>query len=189
MSREHIDTDGIQFQRWLYTGQILFVRGFILDKTYKDIYSVHQDIVKYFQPHPKYLGLINEPVKNLSKCDITVGVVIRHGDYKTWQNGKFYHPIETYVAWMNEVLILFKSKKVGFFIVSDENQNLGFFEKFNFYFRSKSPIENLYGLTKCDFILGAASTFTAWAYFYGMIPHFCVKREIRTLELSDFKLL
>jgi len=189
LSRKHIDTGGYQFQRWLHTGQILFIRGFILDKTYKDIYPVHQDIFHYFQPHLKYCDLINEPFKKLSKSDIIVGVVIRHGDYKTWQNGKFYHPIETYVDWMYEVVALFKNKQVGFFIISDENQDLDSFKNFNYYFRAKAPIVNLYGLTKCDYIVGACSTFTAWGYFYGLVPHFSIKNEIRKLETSDFKLL
>jgi len=166
---------------------ITFLRGFIHNKPYSIFRNVYSKIENYFEVSSLYTSKINEPLESLKECDLIVGVAIRHGDYKTWQNGKYYLTTETYQQWMEKVENLFAPQKIGFFIASDEEQDLSIFEKHNFFFRSGHPLENLYSLAKCDFLLSVPSSFAGWAYFIGETPLLTMSKNIREIQVKSFK--
>ena len=186
LSRNCLDTDGIVFSKLLFKRNIIFIRGFVLNKTFADLKMVHSEITNLFRPRDHYLNAINKPLKYLSIAKIKVGVVIRHGDYKTWKDGKYFYPLKIYTQWMHEVCKLFGIEKVGFFIASDEDQPLENFKDFFFFFRYGHPVENLYSLSQCDYIITTESSFAGWACFFGKVPHFFVSREVRALKHEDF---
>ena len=134
-SRRYLNTEDILFKRLLYCSNIIFIRGFVLHQSYSNLAIVHHIITKLFQPLVSYKMEINKPFKQLSSKKIKVGVVVRHGDYKTWKNGKYYYSLEIYTQWMQEVCNLFGAENVGFFIASDEVQPLDDLKDFCFYFR------------------------------------------------------
>ena len=115
---------------------ITLLRGFVHNQPYSIFRKVFIKVKDYFEASPIYSPKINEPLEHLKDCDLIVGVAIRHGDYKTWQNGKYFLSTETYQKWMEKVEYLFAKKSVGFFIASDEDQDLSIFDKHNFFFRS-----------------------------------------------------
>jgi len=88
---------------------------------------------------------------------------------------------------MEKVESLFTPKKVGFFIASDEEQDLSIFEKHNFFFRSGHPLENLYSLSKCDYLLSVPSSFAGWAHFIGETPLLNLDEHVREISRHDFK--
>ena len=171
-SRRYLKTEDILFKRLLYCSNIIFIRGFVLHQSYSNLAIVHHIITKLFQPLISYKMEINKPFKQLSSKKIKVGVVVRHGDYKTWKNGKYYYSLEIYTQWMQEVCNLFGAENVGFFIASDEVQPLDDLKDFCFYFRYGHPIENLYSLSQCDYIITTKSSFAGWSCFIGKVPHF-----------------
>lgn len=102
---------------------------------------------------------------------IIIGVHIRRGDYKYWHDGKYYFSLEEY-AKCCESVCNFLNKKPVFLICSNEKISLQHFKDFTvFQLSKKSSIHDLYALSKCDYIIGPPSTFSAWASFIGEKPH------------------
>lgn len=176
-----------ELESQIQKNNITFLRGFIHNQHYSIFRSIFCKIKDYFEIYSCYENDIMEPIDHLKDCDIIVGVAIRHGDYKTWQDGKYYLAAEIYEQWMEKVVCLFKSRKVGFFIASDEEQDLSIFDKHKFFFRSGHPIENLYCLSNCDFLLSVPSSFAGWAHFIGKTPIFNLHAKVRNLSSTDFK--
>ena len=88
---------------------------------------------------------------------------------------------------MEKVECFFAPKSVGFFIASDEEQDLSTFEKHNFFFRSGHPLENLYSLSKCDYLLSVPSSFAGWAHFIGETPLLELDKKICKPSINDFE--
>ena len=181
------DKDFHELETSIQKNDITFLRGFIHNQPYSIFRNVFSKIKEYFEVSLRYTSDINEPLESLKEYDILVGVAIRHGDYKTWQNGKYYLSTETYHQWMEKVENFFASKKVGFFIASDEEQDLSIFEKHNFFFRSGHPLANLYTLAECNFLVSVPSSFAGWAHFIGDTPIFNLNTNVRKLSSNAFK--
>jgi hypothetical protein len=49
-----------------------------------------------------------------------------------------------------------------------------------------SAIGDLYALAACDRIIGAPSTFTTWASFYGAVPRYTIRDPGASLDSSSF---
>lgn len=116
----------------------------------------------------------------------TVGVHVRRGDYRTWNEGRFYYSDEEYLRFLSEM-----SKSVGqaicFFIVSDETVDLRAFEARGLdvhLFKGVDYREDLVMLTLCDYVLGPVSTFSWWAAYYGGAKYFAI-RDRRTEITKD----
>ena len=125
------------FKKLLVGKRVNFVRGFIYDNSQPDIAEEHPVIHRYFRPRKKYVEGIESPVLELrKKNDIVLGVVIRHGDFKTWRNGEFYFETSEYVRLMDRAVEYLAPIKTGFFIASDEEQPREPFGKHCYYFRA-----------------------------------------------------
>ena len=143
---------------------------------YEDKQSLlkHADVIRHtFKPNQSYMQHI-EQLKNeqFINYDAIVGVHIRRGDYKDYNNGIWFYSNEEYIHFMDQVLQLklFENKTVAFLICSNEELNYEQFHRFNIIIPTKHFVENLYALSLCDYIIGPPSTFTAWASFYGKVP-------------------
>lgn len=90
---------------------------------------------------------------------------------------------------MIEIKKFFKNESVGFFIASDEKQDLSLFSGLNYFFRKGHPISNLYSLALCDYVISVPSSFVGWAHFIGKIPCLTLDRKVKKIELNDFKIL
>ena len=180
------EKDFHEVEATIQNSDITFLRGFVHNQPYSIFRKVFPEIKEYFEVSSRYTSEINKPLESLKEYDILVGVAIRHGDYKIWQNGKYYLSTETYHQWMEKVENFFASKKVGFFIASDEEQDLSIFEKHNFFFRSGHPLENLYSLSKCDVLLSVPSSFAGWAHFIGKTPLLTINNNVREIQKEDF---
>ena len=137
------------------------------------IAEAKSEIIHIFTPRKEIVDeattLINEIRK---KSDIIIGVHIRQGDYKEWNNGRFFFSLEQYHQFMIRVKTLYSTKNVSFFICSDENVSINCFTRCICYSHNKSttPTLDLYTLSLCDKIIGPFSTFSRWASFYGNTP-------------------
>ena len=155
-----------------------FIRGFIYDNTCTHIVDAYPEIRHHYRPRQCYLPAIECPIRNLRMaCDLVLGIVIRHGDFKSWQGGKFFFATTEYVQFMDECTDLLPDKKIGFFIASDEEQDPNLFEHHTFHFRAGHPVENLYTLAACDGMLAAESSFTGWSQYYGNVPVWFMRRD------------
>jgi hypothetical protein len=187
---EHIILDAqpaplsIDFSR---QNQAIFFQGWNL-RAFESL-KKHQDKVReYFKPTEAYQKQVAEFIKsNREGYDVLLGIVIRHGDYRRWEKGKYFYSLDTYLNLMKQLEALLSGKKINFLIFSDEEQDTSSFTaaNLNFYFRSGHIIENLYSLAQCDYIVTPPSTYGMWASFYGKVPLCVVHDPATTLSLTE----
>ena len=60
-------------------------------------------------------------------------------------------------------------------------------KKHNYFFRSGHPLENLYSLSKCHFLLSVPSSFAGWAHFIGETPLLRLDEKVFEPSINDFE--
>ncbi|WP_207535786.1 alpha-1,2-fucosyltransferase [Desertivirga arenae] len=151
-------------------------------------------IRKLFTPTKHYREEIESLIKSYRATnDVIVGVHIRRGDYRQFDNGKWFYKDETYLEKMMEVQSIFSKEHPGkstmFHISSNDEVNLTVFEGINFAFKSRHFITDLYCLSSCDYIIGPPSTFSAWASFYGKVPLYHINDKDAPVLLEEFSVV
>ena len=183
-------------QKWhennyeLYEKQILkHKKSIILVKSWyfrcNDYISMYRDyFVKKYTP----INLNSEEYNNIKNqfknYDLKVGIHIRRGDYKEWNDGLYYYEDDVYYDIIEQFSNLYKNKKILFILFSNEEINL----KPNYdYIISKCKWYEDHSLMSiCDYLIGPPSTFTSWASFIGNVPTYHIKDKHKNIELSDF---
>jgi hypothetical protein len=166
----------------------LLFNGFIFHEYFLSHESINFKIRKSFLPSSEYEKLINEPICKLrKKNEVLCGVLVRQTDYRTWNDGKCFYSSMKYAKILNDTKIAFKNKTLSFFIATDEKQDHELYEGLDFIIRVGHPIENLYSLSKCDFLIGPPSSYVAWASLYGNIPLFTITDQFRCPVPSSLK--
>ena len=105
-------------------------------------------------------------------AEVVIGVHIRQGDYRHHDHGRLYYSTGEYALVLRELVALFSKRSPRFLICSDGPQDPSQFDEFNFQFGPGHFVEDLYALSKCDYIAGPGSTFSQWASFYGRVPRY-----------------
>lgn len=123
---------------------------------------------------------------------VIVGVHIRRGDYKDYRNGEWYYEDNIYSEKMEEFEkeyhALHPNEKIAFLLCSNEKLNLDYFRSRHYVFQIPQAgiMHDLYGLSQCDYIIGAPSSYSEWAAFYGNTPIFIIGERNRQVKLSEF---
>lgn len=168
------------------TAQVIFFQGWNLRSV--ECLKKHGDKVReYYQPADVYQAEVKAFIKQKREgYDLLIGIVIRHGDYRRYLNGKYFYSIDKYVNFMKQLRALLSDKSINFLIFSDEEQDTDVFKSagLDFYFRSGHMIENLYSLAECDYIVTPPSTFGMWASFYGKTPLCIIDDPDQTLSMT-----
>lgn len=154
-----------------------------LAKTKKELQHIFQPRQQICDQAKAMMGEIR------SNADMVVGVHIRHGDYKTFYDGRFYYTLEEFHQFMLQIQDLYKDRRVAFFISSNEAFSVNQFEGCNCYRFGKEPsgdMLDLYTLSLCDRIIGPWSTYSRWASFIGEVPLCCFKSKTQIIEEGDF---
>jgi glycosyl transferase family 11 len=145
-------------------------------------------IREYFRPIEKFETASREAIEPLRRdADVVIGVHVRHGDYREWKGGKYFFPVERYAGWMRELAAQFPNRKVSFLVCSDERRNADEFPGLTVMLGTNSPVSDIYALARCDYILGAKSTFSQWASFYGEKPLLQVCGTDEPAKLENFR--
>jgi Glycosyl transferase family 11 len=151
----------------------------------------HQDQIRhYLRIHHRYTDISNSFISNLRpKYDFMIGVMIRHGDYKTWGDGCYYYDVQQYAHWMTSLGELFSDRgKIGFLIASDSPQKITDFGDQAVHFTTGIAggqghyLESLVQLSLCDLIITPPSTFSLWAAFLGNIPVLPLMKTDQVIE-------
>ncbi|PRY11237.1 hypothetical protein CLV24_11132 [Pontibacter ummariensis] len=144
---------------------------------------------KVFTPQPKYT---DEVCQIIDRCrlqgDLVVGIHIRRGDYKAYNNGYWYYEDEVYREKMKalEKSISVDGRKCVFLVCSNEPINKANYEGLEIVADNRHFMVDLYALAKCDYIMGPPSTFTMWASFYGQVPLLTLDSRYKQVDLADF---
>jgi hypothetical protein len=178
--------DGAEFVKLLKRKRLIFAQGW----KFRGIsyFTKHADSIReYFKPLDEYGKAVAELLGGVRReCDVVVGVHIRLGDYSLFKGGKYFFNIEKYIALMKQVDSLFGNRKVGFLVCSNEKHEPQKFSGLRVFFGTGQPLEDMYGLAGCDYIMGPPSTFSMWASFYGEVPLYQFEDADRKVSIEDF---
>ena len=151
-------------------------------------YSTKEPVRRFFSLVPDYESKINSVIDLCrSSSEILVGIHARRDDYKNFQGGRYYYEQSHYAQIMEHIKSLYPNKKVGFLICSDEDLDPKYFANFDVQFGAGGVIEDLYALSKCDFIVGPPSTFSGWAAYFGEKPRFILTSDRAYPQREDLE--
>ena len=121
------------------------------------------------------------------QSDLVIGIHIRRGDYKDWNDGRFFYEVSQYREVMIRLQSLYSDKKVGFFISSNEKMDKSQFEGCHCEFhQGGNPILDLHTLSLCDKLVGPYSTFSRWASFIGEKPIYFIEDINKEITEDSF---
>ena len=186
--RDGCNLDVVLLNKASTSNKLFFFQGFPL-LAFSSLEKHGDKVREYFTPLMQYQERISLLINELRESsDLLIGVVIRHGDYREWQNGKYFYTLKEYTEIMEGLRGHFPDKKIKFLICSDEEQNLDAFKNLDYYFRSGYMIENLYSLARCDFIISPPSTYGMWASFYGRVPLYIIEDIKTPVTIDSFQI-
>jgi len=160
------------FEELANTTFFLFLTGwnFIQEIDYE---KYRNEIEKRFEPIPNHTERAKALIKKAKgedPCRIIIGLHVRQGDYKSFQDGKYYFNTEQYVRAIRTILAGFKDQTTCVVVCSNEKQSPEDFSGFDCIISEEEAGCDLVTLSLCDYILGPPSTFSHWASFIGKVP-------------------
>ena len=170
-----------------------FTKGWETMDDTRYLSQTKKELQHIFRPRQEIVDKAEAMIAEIRKeADFVVGVHIRHGDYKTFENGRYYYTLEEYHQMMLNIQQLYKDRHVAFFISSNESFSVDIFSKCRCYRFGKEPsgdILDLYTLSLCDRIVGPWSTYSRWASFVGEVPLCCIKDKNQSFEDNSFSII
>lgn len=169
--------------------RVILFSGFVFHEYMLDCSSAISEINSLFRPASKYIDEINEPIEILkSRNDSVCGVLVRQTDYRSWNDGKYFYTSKQYAEFLHGLNNSFKNKKIGFFIATDEMQDEKIYSEIDCIVRVGYPLENLYSLSLCDFLVGPPSSYIGWASLLSESPLISITDISSIPSPADFSL-
>lgn len=168
----------------------VFARGWLF-KDNDNLRKHRNTLIEIFKPSEIYRNEVSKNILRLkNKFDYVIGVHIRRGDYKTWNNGDYYFSDHIYLQKMLQIKqeIDQKGRSCCFVICSNEKIDQNSFNQVECDIRTRHFIVDLYLLAECDYIIGPPSTYSLWAAYYGNKPFSIVEKEDTKIQLANFQL-
>ena len=169
------DLNSLLFSSKINNHDRLYISGW----PYWDVQNFikHSDYIRnIFTPRELYLKTSNDFInkqKNISNT--LVGVHIRRTDYKQYEKGKYFFSDDQYLQIIESIQKQFVSININplFIIFSDEKVTINS-NKFLITHSHMDAICDLIAMSQCTYLLGPPSTFSMWASFYGVVPHYWI---------------
>lgn len=150
----------------------------------------HLDQIKLiFTPEKTLVNTVNEIFDKIRiQYTLIIGVHIRYGDYRTYNNGQYFYTIAEYLGIIKSIVAIFPNDKIAFFIACNERIDIKLFTGINcFSIPESSSVKDLYGLSKCDYIIGPPSTFSGWASLVGNVPLYFIENLSEKFNAHSFR--
>jgi len=182
---DELQLDGPEFVKLAQRNKLTLAQGWLFRAN--SSFAAHGEAVRhYFRPVANIQNNVDGLIKQArAGHDLLVGVHIRQGDYRTFQEGRFFYQTEQYVQLIKRLEEYFQGKKVRFLICSNVKQDGQQFAAFDFTFGTNHFVEDMYAFAECDYLVGPPSTYTMWASFYGRTPLFMVDVIDREINFTD----
>ena len=117
---------------------------------------------------------------------ILVGVHIRRGDYRNYEDGKYYYDFTVYMDKVRELRSLLSTDKVKFVLFSNESIP-DHLKTQDILISQEEWFIDHYLMSNCDYLLGPPSTFTIWASFMGGAKLCLLHDPNRPIIFTDFQ--
>lgn len=123
-------------------------------------------IRKYFSLRVSFRDEVNSRIAVLrSRYELLIGVHIRLTDFRQWQSGKHFIPVERYIEEMRALVQINAGTKLAFLIACDEELPDELFKEFSIIRSDGRPLHDFCTLSMCDFVIGSISGFSKIAAF------------------------
>lgn len=180
-----------RFYRTNLAHRIGFLQSWPLRKSHVYFPKIKEKLIPIFRPNENICAPIEATMQQYkSEGYFVIGVHIRRGDYRNWEGGKYYYEMSDYADTMRSLTLLYKDKKVAFFISTNEQyEELVFSGLTLCRFNNTTAAHDLYTLSLCDLIIGPLSTFSRWASWYGNVPLAFIEKGQTNLKQCDFSVI
>ena len=148
-----------------------------------------QKLKSIFNIKHKYRNKARELLHFSEGRSVLVGVHMRRGDYREFNDGVFYYDDETYLKNIFSLKNTYNgSKRLKFLLISNERINLENYGSVDYlHFGMQDAPVDMSLLQSCDYILAPPSTFSGWCSFLHDIP-ICILYDKKILcSWGDFK--
>jgi hypothetical protein len=148
------------------------------------------EIRSFFAPVKHHALAIDDFFKNTfhSTEEVIIAVHIRRGDYRHFENGRYFYSIEDYKNVMEKVVSLFPGQKLHFLVCSNEKltaKELSL-DGASITMALNHELLDMYSMARCHYILGPPSTYSMWASVYGNVPLYKISDPAGEITLKDF---
>ena len=169
------------------------IKGWQTMNETKYLIETKKELQHIFRPKNDIMDKAESIIEQIRQTsDFIIGVHIRHGDYQTWRNGRYYYSLEVFHQMMLQLQSLYPNQRVSFFISSNADFDVNIFKGCHCFRFGKEPsgdILDLYTLSLCDRIVGPWSTYSRWASFIGEVPLCFIKNREQVFMDSDFSIV
>ena len=144
---------------------------------------------KIFNIKNKYRKKACDLIRSSGERGVLVGVHIRRGDYREFNDGAFYYDDEVYLKNIFSLKNTYQgNKRLAFLLISNEHLKPENYRSVDYlYFGMQDAPVDMSLLQSCDYILAPPSTFSGWCSFLHDIP-ICILLEKNSLySWGDFK--
>lgn len=159
---------------------------------FRDFESVSQysdKIKQFFSLIPEQAVVVKEFIENArSSSQRLIGLHIRLGDYKD-QAPQWFYSLSYYQSLIEHLSYIFSDHDTKIVIASNEDLRSSFLVNKNLIFCPNHIVQDLYILSQCDYIIGAPSTYSEWAAFYGGKPYYRILKEGLYPIIPDFQVV
>lgn len=178
----------LPFQKsYLLTKKPVFVSGWLF-REYDLFLKYREDIKALFAFKKSVVKSVN--LKLLTSQNPKLGIHIRRGDYSTWLDGKYFFTDNDYINLIKsflknlnilvDVVIVTNDKNIDKSLYISEINNI------TVNFANGNQAQDLYTLSKCDYIIGPPSTFSLMASFYDNTPIYWIYDKNIEITIKSF---
>lgn len=171
--------------------KVVFIDGWLY-RDYRNFEKYSPVLRNIFAPLPKYADQVQEVIHRCRQHgDTVIGVHIRRGDYKAYNDGKWYYEDAVYYSKMRELKRQLESqgRSCVFLVCSNETFDKANYRGLSIFNEDRHFIVDLYALSQCDYLIGPPSTFSLWASFYGEKPLLHLDEASKEVVLSEFQVV
>lgn len=161
-----------------------------------DLLAKHKTIIQqHLQIKYEYLSDVKKIIEQIKlSYDLIIGIHIRQGDYRTFENGKYFYTLHQYIQIIQYTKdTLFPNKNIFFYLCSNEKQDTQLLKKelsnIPYLLSNYEFIKDLYALTQCHYIIAPPSTFSMLASFLGNLPLYMIETYHTHFNKNDFKII
>lgn len=149
-----------------------------------------QNLQHIFNIKRKYRDKARELLASSIDQRLLVGVHMRRGDYREFNDGVFYYDDDFYLKNIISLKNTYHgNKRLKFLLISNEHINLDNYRSVDYlHFGIQVAPVDMSLLQTCDYILAPPSTFSGWCSFLHDIPIFILRDKNILCSWPNFKL-